>query len=207
MFSDHGLISHLRLVGVLCFVVVSRTAMAHPTYTDCRIKAIVSSIGRVIYNIYLHPLRSYSGPWFARASRLPYLYYQTSGRLPQQVMKWHKKYGDTIRIAPNDLSFIQGQAWFDIQGIIYRTSPRTRSLNCHQVIEAQRKQDGLRRTGASIRSRRTEHLRLYEAGRRFWELRADKLQLTSNEQDHSRFRRLLSHAFSGQCCGSIFPVC
>ncbi len=118
VFPDHDMVSHLRLVGVLFFIVVSSIAMAYPTYTDCRIKTIVSCIGRVIYNVYLHPLRSYPGPWFARASRLPFLYYQISGRLPQEVMKWHVKYGDTIRIAPNDLSFIQSQAWFDINGVI-----------------------------------------------------------------------------------------
>ena len=118
VFPNHGLISHLCLVGVLCFVVVSKIAMAYPTHTDCRIKAIISFIGRSVYNVYLHPLRSYPGPWFARASRLPFLYYLVSGRLPQEMMKWHERYGDTIRIAPNDLSFIQGQAWFDIHGMI-----------------------------------------------------------------------------------------
>ena len=123
VFPKHGLISHLWLVGVLLFVVVSKIAMAYPMYTDFRIKAIVSCIGRVIYNVYLHPLRSYPGPWFARASRVPFLYYQINGRLPQEVMKWHEKYGNTIRIAPNDLSFIQSQAWFDIHGMIEHHSP------------------------------------------------------------------------------------
>lgn len=123
VFSDHGLTSHLYLLGVLLFVVVSRIAVAYPPYTDFRIKAIVSCIGRVLYNVYLHPLRSFPGPWFARASRVPFLYYQIGGRLPQEVMKWHKKYGDTIRIAPNELSFIQGQAWFDIHGMTKHYSP------------------------------------------------------------------------------------
>ena len=118
VFPNHGLISHLGLVGVVFFVVVSKIAIAYSTYTDCRIKAVVSFIGRTVYNLYLHPLRSYPGPWFARASRLPFSYYLVTGRLPQEVMKWHEKYGDTIRIAPNDLSFIQGQAWFDVHGMV-----------------------------------------------------------------------------------------
>lgn len=118
VFPDHGLISDLGLVGVVVFVVVSKVAIIYPTCTDYRIKAVVAFIGRTVYNLYLHPLRSYPGPWFARASRLPFIYYLISGRLPQEMMKWHEKYGDTIRIAPNDLSFIQGQAWNDIHGII-----------------------------------------------------------------------------------------
>ena len=118
VFPNHSLISHLGLVGVVFFVAVSKIAIAYPTYTDCRIKAVVFFIGRTVYNLYLHPLRSYPGPWFARASRLPFSYYLVTGRLPQEVMKWHEKYGDTIRIAPNDLSFIQGQAWFDVHGMV-----------------------------------------------------------------------------------------
>ena len=85
-------------------------------------------IGIVVYNVCFHPLRAYPGPWLARASRVPFLYYQVSGRLPQKVRGWHERYGSTIRIAPNDLSFTQSQAWFDIHGtvqpstITYRTS-------------------------------------------------------------------------------------
>ena len=123
VFPDHSLISHLSLVGVLLFFVVSRNAMAHLSSTDFRIKAIVSCIGRVIYNVYLHPLRSYPGPWFARASRVPFLYYQIDRSLCQEIMKWHKDYGDTIRIVPTELSFIQSQAWFDIHGMTKHYSP------------------------------------------------------------------------------------
>lgn len=118
VFPNHGLISHLGLVGILFFVVGSKIAIAYPTYTDCRIKAVVCFIGRTIYNLHLHPLRSYPGPWFTRTSCLPLIYYLITGRLPQKMMKWHEEYGDTIRIAPNDLSYIQGQAWFDIHGIV-----------------------------------------------------------------------------------------
>lgn len=74
------------------------------------------SILKLFYNLYLHPLRKYPGPWLARATRIPFLYYQVTGRLPHGVKKWHEEYGNVIRIAPNDLSFIQSQAWFDIHG-------------------------------------------------------------------------------------------
>ena len=118
VFPNHGLISHLCLAGVLFSVVVSKIAAANLRYTNCRIKVIVSCIARVVYNLYLHPLKSYPGPWFARASRIPFVYYQITGRLPQEMVKWHEKYGDTIRIAPNDISYIQSQAWFDIHGMV-----------------------------------------------------------------------------------------
>ena len=161
VFPDHGLISHLYLAGILFSVVVSKITIDYSPYTNCRTKGVVSFIGRILYNLYLHPLKSYPGPWFARASRIPFVYYQTTGRLPQEMMKWHEKYGDTIRIAPNDLSYIQGQAWFDIHGMIRCSSPGTRSLTCHKDIEPHHGLDGLRRTRTIIRPYRAEQYRLY----------------------------------------------
>lgn len=80
-------------------------------------------VTKAIYNVYFHPIRAYKGPWLARASRLPYLYYQVTGRLPHQLKKWHEQFGDIIRIAPNDLSYIKSQAWFDIHGMASRLNP------------------------------------------------------------------------------------
>lgn len=71
---------------------------------------------KAIYNVYFHPLRKYPGPWIARASQLPFLYYQVTGMLPHAIKEIHEKYGHVVRIAPNDLSYLDSQAWFDIHG-------------------------------------------------------------------------------------------
>lgn len=39
-----------------------------------------------------------------------------SGDMPQTVKLLHDKYGPVVRIAPNELSFIESQAWKDIYG-------------------------------------------------------------------------------------------
>ncbi|KAJ5714348.1 cytochrome P450 [Penicillium malachiteum] len=41
-------------------------------------------------------------------------YWQWIGRLPQHTAKVHAKYGDIVRLAPNELSFANPQAWTDI---------------------------------------------------------------------------------------------
>ena len=38
------------------------------------------------------------------------------GRLPFEVHKLHQKYGDVVRIAPNEISFSTPDAWNDIYG-------------------------------------------------------------------------------------------
>lgn len=72
--------------------------------------------GRVFYNVYLHPLRKFPGPFFARATNLWRLRKVLTGNLPQTVKELHDQYGPVVRIAPFELSFIDSQAWKDIYG-------------------------------------------------------------------------------------------
>ena len=39
-----------------------------------------------------------------------------SGNLPFDVHTWHLKYGDVVRIAPDELAFAKPEAWKDIMG-------------------------------------------------------------------------------------------
>ncbi|PVH96874.1 cytochrome P450, partial [Periconia macrospinosa] len=71
---------------------------------------------KITYNLLFHPLRSYPGPLFGRASRLYYIYYQFSGELPFLTKALHDKYGAVVRIAPDELSYSSGDAWQDIYG-------------------------------------------------------------------------------------------
>ncbi|OTA54162.1 cytochrome P450 [Hypoxylon sp. EC38] len=73
-------------------------------------------IGHIFYNIFLHPLRNYPGPFAAKATFLWRSYRILAGDLPQTVKELHDKYGPVVRIAPDELSFIESQAWKDIYG-------------------------------------------------------------------------------------------
>ncbi|OCT49467.1 Isotrichodermin C-15 hydroxylase [Cladophialophora carrionii] len=69
----------------------------------------------VIYNVYFHPLRHLPGPLVARATRLPMVVNKFRGNATWHS-KLHEKYGDVVRLAPNEVSFINPQAWKDIYG-------------------------------------------------------------------------------------------
>ncbi|KAL7627061.1 hypothetical protein AAE478_003837 [Parahypoxylon ruwenzoriense] len=73
-------------------------------------------ISRIIYNIFLHPLRNFPGPLAGRATNLWRASKSVSGDMPQTVKQLHDKYGPVVRISPNELSFIESQAWKDIYG-------------------------------------------------------------------------------------------
>ncbi|EXK80500.1 hypothetical protein FOQG_14994 [Fusarium oxysporum f. sp. raphani 54005] len=69
----------------------------------------------VIYRLFFHPLAQYPGPKLAACSQIWFIQVWTSGRYPF-VMRHqvHDKYGDVVRIAPNELSFRSPVAYKDI---------------------------------------------------------------------------------------------
>ncbi|CAG9988813.1 unnamed protein product [Clonostachys byssicola] len=79
-------------------------------------------LGTIVYNVFLHPLRKFPGPLFMRATRLPLAYKVITGTLPFEMLDLHNQYGDVVRVAPNELAFLDEKAWKDIMG--HRTQGR-----------------------------------------------------------------------------------
>ncbi|ORY02749.1 putative cytochrome P450 [Clohesyomyces aquaticus] len=75
---------------------------------------------KIIYSIFLHPLRNFPGPLAHRASRLPWAYLHATGRQAFRTERLHAQYGPVVRIGPNHLSFTDPGAWKDIYA--YRAS-------------------------------------------------------------------------------------
>ncbi|TVY36836.1 Cytochrome P450 monooxygenase [Lachnellula subtilissima] len=75
-----------------------------------------------VYRLYFHPLSRFPGPRIAAVSNTWYAYHWLSGRYPWAIESILKKYGDVVRIAPNELVFITPQATMDIY------SPHKKSL-------------------------------------------------------------------------------
>ncbi|KAK6078048.1 cytochrome P450 [Seiridium cupressi] len=71
-------------------------------------------IGTIVYNLFLHPLRSYPGPWLWRVSSLPWKFALLKGTMHHDLMRFHQVYGDTVRIKPDEISYANAQAWKDI---------------------------------------------------------------------------------------------
>ncbi|GAB1196660.1 hypothetical protein APSETT444_005935 [Aspergillus pseudonomiae] len=68
----------------------------------------------IIYNLFLHPLARYPGPALWRAFRFPFLLANIRGQLPHRIHGFHAQYGDIVRVAPDELSFVNPRAWRDI---------------------------------------------------------------------------------------------
>ncbi|KAI1463617.1 cytochrome P450 [Daldinia caldariorum] len=65
----------------------------------------------VVYNLYFHPLASIPGPLWWRATRLCFIRSFLSGRLVRDVLKIHERYGEIVRIAPDEVSFADEDIW------------------------------------------------------------------------------------------------
>ncbi|KAK7706049.1 hypothetical protein SLS57_009830 [Botryosphaeria dothidea] len=72
--------------------------------------------GRVLYNLFFHPLRRFPGTLLCRATPLPRMYTRFSGQAPFHSHALHKRYGKVVRVSPNELSFAAADAWKDIYG-------------------------------------------------------------------------------------------
>jgi cytochrome P450 len=83
---------------------------------------------KFLYNISpFHPLYKYPGPFLWRASRIPASYHHASGDLYQRIAAIHAQYGDTVRIAPDELSFSAPEAWPQI----YNSRPQLNKSEWH----------------------------------------------------------------------------
>lgn len=76
-----------------------------------------------IYNIYFHPLSNYPGPKFAAASSFWYARGLSRGTLAFDFLKLHDKYGPVVRVAPDELSYIDPGAFKEIYGHKVRGQP------------------------------------------------------------------------------------
>lgn len=105
------------------------------------------------------------------ATRIPYMRFILAGQTAQAIKALHEKYGGVVRIAPDELSFIDGDAW----KVIYGTRPG----------HGQKQKDY-----------------------RFYPPTAEGAPsiIFSNDADHTRMRRLLSHAFSDNSLRGQEPI-
>jgi cytochrome P450 len=68
----------------------------------------------VVKRLYFHPLSPHNGPLLWALTRLPYMIAYRSGQLAHKVKEFHEIYGDTVRVAPNEVSFINPDVIRDI---------------------------------------------------------------------------------------------
>ncbi|TVY80264.1 Cytochrome P450 monooxygenase sdnF [Lachnellula suecica] len=90
-------------------------------------------LASITYNLLFHPLRKVPGPLFHRATKIPWTRAWIAGNLHHSLLALHEQYGEVVRIAPNELSFISAAAFQQIYGTdSIARNPRLPALNGNQ---------------------------------------------------------------------------
>lgn len=74
------------------------------------IASVVVGCTYIVYYRVFHPLARYPGPFFASLTNLWKLYHQWTLRMPETLRELHERYGEVVRVGPNDLSFNNPEA-------------------------------------------------------------------------------------------------
>lgn len=69
-----------------------------------------------MYRLYFHHLHRYPGPKLSAFTTLPHFFAVSKGDLHRYLRRLHNEYGEVVRIAPDELSFVNPNAWRDIYG-------------------------------------------------------------------------------------------
>lgn len=77
---------------------------------------ILFQLAIYVYNIFFHPLRKFPGPVTSAISNIPFIVNGMRGDGVFWVVELHQKYGEVVRVAPNELSFSGNAAYKDIHG-------------------------------------------------------------------------------------------
>ena len=72
-----------------------------------------------MYRLLLHPLRHFPGPRSWAVSRLPYIRSSIKGNIVKDLQALHDAYGPVVRVAPDELSYIDPKA----AAAIYQSAP------------------------------------------------------------------------------------
>ncbi|KAF8998289.1 cytochrome P450 [Cyathus striatus] len=83
-------------------------------YTGTYITLIISILAYRLSPF--HPLARYPGPLLARCTKFWGLYYMTTGKFHLKFMEMHRKYGDVIRVGPNEISIVNIDAIQPVMG-------------------------------------------------------------------------------------------
>ncbi|UPL02268.1 hypothetical protein LCI18_013202 [Fusarium solani-melongenae] len=59
----------------------------------------------IIYRLFFHPLAKYPGPFLAKITDWYLAYFVFQGRATKTRYEWQKKYGEIVRVSPNELQF------------------------------------------------------------------------------------------------------
>jgi hypothetical protein len=71
---------------------------------------------RIVYCIFLHPLRRVPGPFVAKFTQFWRVRKYAKGHWHEDVVNLHRYYGPVVRVSPNEVSFVDQEALVRIYG-------------------------------------------------------------------------------------------
>ncbi|KAF1974959.1 benzoate 4-monooxygenase cytochrome P450 [Bimuria novae-zelandiae CBS 107.79] len=79
---------------------------------------LLCPIWRVIYNVFLHPLAHFPGPWWAGATSYVEAYFDImkGGQYFRKIEAMHARYGPIVRVSPEELSIRDAEFYEHIYG-------------------------------------------------------------------------------------------
>jgi len=129
-------------------------------------QSILYFTSKIVYLLYFHPLSKVPGPKLNAITRIPYVRHLLAGTTVDNVTALHEKYGEAVRISPNEVSFTSGEtAYPDIYGF------RTGKMKGHENMQKDP-------AWYAPSPNNTPSI------------------LLADDENHSRGRRTLAHAFS-----------
>ena len=69
-------------------------------------QSLLYFIVRVVHRLYIHPLHKIPGPTVNALSRIPMAKHLIAGTTVENVKDLHDKYGEVVRLSPNEVSFV-----------------------------------------------------------------------------------------------------
>ncbi|KAF9873728.1 cytochrome p450 [Colletotrichum karsti] len=110
---------HAIALSLLFFKAVSTQGLyqgfvSYAAISGSYFTALYASVG--IYRLFLHPLRRFPGPFAARIAK-PYIaWLNRDWKLHDRYLEMHMKYGDFVRVGPNDISIVNLDAFSKLHG-------------------------------------------------------------------------------------------
>lgn len=100
----------ITLVRSVCTPELAEYALTSRQY-------IVYQVGRILYNIFLHPLSKFPGPRLRSAFSFVNYVEEIKGIQAPKAKALHDQYGPVVRIGPDSLSFNTSKAWKGMCGL------------------------------------------------------------------------------------------
>ncbi|KAK8121369.1 hypothetical protein PG999_005489 [Apiospora kogelbergensis] len=117
--SAMAMMDKLPLALTVAIVVITYSSL--PNYDGRKliisIQAALGLFAQVLWRRRFHPLRAIPGPWLNSISEIPAALALVKGDQHIYYQSLHEKYGNVVRVSPNELSFLSTEAREEIYGL------------------------------------------------------------------------------------------